>query len=202
MKGQMMSATIRQRARLVPLVTAVGLVVASLILPCRHISLTTATAQNLCGVPERFFNPEVAIKREDYANMRRTFRTKLTREGPAPQEEKLPQLPAGVSQVEFMSGNLRLKAWMNKPTDLRSKRPAVLFLHGGFAFGADDWKMAEPYRNAGYIVLVPILRGENGQAGYFSMFYDEVNDVIAAADLLRNQPFVDAKRMYLAGHSA
>jgi hypothetical protein len=72
-----------------------------------------------------------------------------------------------------------LKAWIIEPAEARTKKPAVLFLHGGFAFGLDDWKMAEPYRAAGYVVMAPMLRGENGQAGFFSMFYDELNDVLA-----------------------
>jgi dipeptidyl aminopeptidase/acylaminoacyl peptidase len=62
--------------------------------------------------------------------------------------------------------------------------------------------MAQPYRDAGYVVMLPLLRSENGQAGSFSMFYDEVDDVLAAAEFLRKQPSVDHKRMFLAGHSA
>ena len=181
--------------------TITALIVALVIfLGCQ--SQMKAPAQNLCGVPDRFFNPEVQIQEEDYAEVRRTFRTKLTREGPPPQEEQMHSPPAGVSQIRFMSGKLRLKAWINRTSEVRTKRPAILFLHGGFAFGPDDWKMAKPYRDAGYIVMVPMLRGENGQAGFFSMFYDELTDVLAAADFLRNQPFVDPERMYVAGHSA
>jgi dienelactone hydrolase len=62
--------------------------------------------------------------------------------------------------------------------------------------------MAQPYRDAGYVVLAPILRGENGQPGSFSLFYDEVDDVLAAAKYLAGQPYVDAGRLYLAGHSS
>src|SRR5262249_29615237 len=87
------------------------------------------------------------------------------------------------------------------PDDGR-KRPAVLFLHGGFAFGGDDWDMPQPYRDAGYIVMIPILRGENGQPGSYSMFYDEVDDVLAAASALAALPYVDSDRIFLSGHSA
>jgi len=62
--------------------------------------------------------------------------------------------------------------------------------------------MAQPYRDADYIVMVPLLRSENGQPGAFSMFYDEVDDVLAAAEFLRKRPSVDATRLYVAGHSA
>jgi acetyl esterase/lipase len=146
------------------------------------------------------FDPEVAVQTEDYATVRKSFRTNLVRKGPAPQKEPMPSPPAGVSEVEFPSGSLRLKAWVKRPAG-DQKRPAVLFLHGGFAFGKEDWGMTRPYRDAGYVVLAPILRGENGQAGTFSLFYDEVDDVLAAADYLRSQPYVDSDRVFVAGHS-
>ncbi len=109
--------------------------------------------------------------------------------------------PKRVSQVEYCSCGLRLKAWVNRPAG-EGKRPAVLFLHGGFASGKDDWDMARPFRDAGYVVMTPVLGGENGQPGSFTLFYDEVDDVLAAADSLAKLPGVDPGRLYLAGHSA
>jgi len=149
------------------------------------------------------FAPMVKIQDEDYASVRKQFRTKLTRKGPSPQPWSAVKTPAGVSEIEYVSDELRLKAWINRPADKDGKRPAVLFLHGGFAFGApDDWDVSQPYRDAGFIVLTPMLRGENGQPGAYSFYYDEVEDVLAAAEYLRKQPFVDADRLYLAGPSA
>jgi dienelactone hydrolase len=150
---------------------------------------------------EPSFEPQVAIQAEDYARIRKQFRTKLLREGPAPQKEAMPEPPAGVSLVEFPSGELRLKGWMSRPPGEANKRAAVLFLHGGFGFGIDDWKMAQPYRDAGYVVFMPILRGENGQEGKFTLFYNEVDDILAAAEYLGRQPFVDSTRLFVAGHS-
>jgi dipeptidyl aminopeptidase/acylaminoacyl peptidase len=149
------------------------------------------------------FAPLVKIQDEDYAKVRSQFRTKLTRKGPSPQPWSAAKPPAGVSEIEYVSGELRLKAWVNRPADEDRKRPAVLFLHGGFAFGApDDWDVSQPYRDAGFLVLTPLLRGENGQQGAYSFYYDEVDDVLAAAEYLRKQPYVDADRLYLAGPSA
>ena len=151
---------------------------------------------------EPSFTPEVETQKEDYSKAREKFRTKLLRKASAPQKDPMPETPAGVTAIEYLSGKLRLKAWINAPSNAgRNKYPAVLFLHGGFAFGKDDWDMAEPYRDAGFIVLTPMLRGENGQVGSFTLFYDEVEDVIAAADYLSKQPYVDAKEIYVAGHS-
>src|ERR1051326_8116084 len=49
--------------------------------------------------------------------------------------------------------------------------------------------------------MTPILRRENGQPGAFSYYYDELDDVLAAADYVSRQPYVDAKRLFVAGHS-
>jgi dipeptidyl aminopeptidase/acylaminoacyl peptidase len=154
-----------------------------------------------CGRPQA--TPGLELQQEDYAVARGKFRTKLLRKGPAPQRWQLVQAPPGVLEVEYRSGELTLKAWTHRPTgDQTSKHPAVLYLHGGWAFDLDDWEQARPLRDAGFVVLIPIVRGENGQPGNFSMFYDEVDDVLAAADHLANLPWVDPKRLYVAGHSA
>jgi dienelactone hydrolase len=184
-----------------PCVCIVGLIATfAILLTCLRIDTTVAKAQTKTSGPS--FAPEVEIQKDDYAKARETFRTKLLREASAPQKDPMPEIPEGVTTTEYLSGKLRLKAWINPPSNAeKNKYPAVLFLHGGFAFAKDDWDMAQPYRDAGFIVLTPMLRGENGQVGSFTLFYDEVEDVIAAADYLSKQPYVDAKEIYVAGHS-
>jgi dipeptidyl aminopeptidase/acylaminoacyl peptidase len=152
----------------------------------------------LAGLPPA--EPGLELQAEDYAKARSTFRTKLLRKGPAPQRWQPLRLPPGVKEVEYRSGELRLKAWMSPPQ--QGKSPAVLYLHGGWAFDLDDWEQTKPFRDAGFVVMTPILRGENGLPGHFTMFYDEVDDVLAAAEHLAKLPSVDAKRLYVAGHSA
>ena len=139
---------------------------------------------------------------EKYATARANFRTKLLRTGPAPQQAQAVRPPAGVEEIIYESGTLHLKAWINAPKGNVERMPVVLYLHGGFAFGEDDWQQAQPLREAGFLVMSPMLRGENGQAGNFTIFYDEVDDVLAAAAYLAKQSYVDPKRIYLAGHSA
>jgi formylglycine-generating enzyme required for sulfatase activity len=65
----------------------------------------------------------------------------------------------------------------------------------------DDWNVTKSYRDAGFVVMTPILRAENGQPGAFSFYYDEVDDVLAAAEYLSQQPYVNASRLFVAGHS-
>ncbi len=148
--------------------------------------------------------PDITIQTEDYADARKKFHTKLLREGPAPHQQdcKTSKPPVGVSEIDFPSGALRLRAWLNRPsTQGTHKYPAVLFLHGGFCFDLSDWQETEAFREAGFIVMLPNRRGENGQPGNFTMFYDEVEDVISAAEYLRTQPYIDQGRLYVAGAS-
>src|SRR5215204_3831307 len=147
------------------------------------------------------FAPAVEVVGDDYAKARAGFETRLVRRGPSPDAGAPPVPPSGVAEIQYPSGSLRLKAWINRPADASRKLPAVLFLHGGFAFTGDDWEQSKPYRDAGFVVLTPMLRGENGQPGAFSYFYDEVDDVLAAAEYLSRQPYVDTDRVFLAGHS-
>ena len=154
------------------------------------------------------------LQSQDYSKARSRFQTHLVRHGSALQRSRQLQTPAGAQRIIY-SKTPSLAAWisplpkhrqarngkdLNRENAL-SKKPAVLFLHGGFAIGGSDWDMAKPYRDAGYIVLMPMLRGENGQAGDYSLFYNEVQDVLAAGDYLASRPNVDPKHIYLAGHS-
>jgi dipeptidyl aminopeptidase/acylaminoacyl peptidase len=160
----------------------------------------TALAAAAYFIPD--YTPKVAIQNEDYADARKRFHTKLVRRGPAPQDWSPRKLPAGVAEVEYASSPWRLRAWVNRPSGGDHRRyPTVLFLHGGNSFDLGDWQTSQPYRDAGFVVLTPILRGENRQPGYFSMFYDEVEDVVTAAEYLRRQPYVDTRRLFVAGHS-
>jgi dipeptidyl aminopeptidase/acylaminoacyl peptidase len=142
------------------------------------------------------------IGMDDYAADRTAFQTRLLVRGPSPQRRGMPVAPSGVRDIDYPSGNLRLRAWAGMPFPAPARAPVVIFVHGGFAFSASDYDMARPFLAAGYAVVTPIMRGENGQAGEFSMFYDELNDVLAATDHVRRQPWADPERIYIAGHSA
>lgn len=166
------------------------------------ITQTSVAQQHQDGT----LSPEVSIQAEDYARVRRSFVTKLLKKDRSPQPsvaaDSADFLPPGVRECFFPSDTLTLKAWINRPSGAEQKKyPVVIFLHGGFAFGRADWEMTTPFQQAGFIVMTPMLRGENGQAGIFSLFYQEVDDVLAAIAYIRRQPFTDLRRIFLAGHS-
>ncbi|MBX4956948.1 alpha/beta fold hydrolase [Rhizobium lentis] len=147
---------------------------------------------------------EPRLAKHDYGEVRRHFRTKLLQKGPAPDKYEPLTAPADAEKIFYRSGyggELELAAWVSRYKRGRTAAPAVLFLHGGNAMGIGHWQLMKPYMDAGYVVMMPSLRGENGQRGNFSGFYDEVDDVLAAAERLAHLPGVDSGRLFIAGHS-
>jgi dipeptidyl aminopeptidase/acylaminoacyl peptidase len=145
--------------------------------------------------------PSAHLPVSPYVEAHAKFQTHLVRKEPAPQRYRPISPPPGTLEVPYSSGGLKLNAWVSAPPAQGQRRSAVLFLHGGFAFAEDDWEMTKPYRDAGFVVFAPMLRGENGLPGNYSMFFDELDDVLAAAAALAALPYVRADHLYVAGHS-
>ena len=93
---------------------------------------------------------------QDYAEARKTFKTTLTSKTPAPQTSLLGDPPPGATEVKYKSGELQLKAWVSQPPAGAPPAPAVLYLHGGFAFDREDWEQCKPFRDAGFVTMTPI----------------------------------------------
>jgi len=136
----------------------------------------------------------------DYAVARRQFHTRLVKQPSFPAAHPY-TMPSDAFPLDYESSGLALTAWISHAPNEKA-HPAVLFVHGGGGFDVEDWQMSQPFRDAGFIVMSPLLRGENGLPGEYSLFYNEVDDVLAAAEVLIRQPGVDPHRIYLAGHSA
>ncbi len=135
-----------------------------------------------------------------YTQWRTSFKTKLTKRGPAPQEYQR-ESARDIEQVRYPSGSLQLQAWIAKPSTTSERSPALVFLHGGFAFGMGDLESCQPAIDRGFVVMAPSLRGENGNPGNFELFMGEVDDARAAVKWLAKQDYVDPDRIYVFGHS-
>lgn len=131
---------------------------------------------------------------------------KMTMNFPAPQP------PAGVLElVEYSSPVGSLKAYISKHPLSRKKRPAIVWLTGGFSNSIGDtaWanlpkendQSASVFWKSGIITMYPSLRGGNRNPGYIESFYGEVDDVISAVEYLKQRDDVDPDRIYLGGHS-
>ena len=119
---------------------------------------------------------------------------------PSPQHWEDESPPPGVQEIHYSSEGRTLKAWYRAPT--RPRTPALVYLHGGFAFGATDYTDLEPFLNDDWAILTPTFRGENGNPGSFEMYLGEVEDAANAIRWIASQPNVDPNRIYLFGHSS
>jgi dipeptidyl aminopeptidase/acylaminoacyl peptidase len=107
----------------------------------------------------------------------------------------------------------RIQVFITKPPDFTPARkyPVVFMIHGGpqGAWG-ESWTYrwnSQVFASAGYVVVQPNPRGSTG---YGQKFIDEINgdwggkpfdDLMAVADSIAAQPYVDANRMVAAGAS-
>jgi pimeloyl-ACP methyl ester carboxylesterase len=126
-------------------------------------------------------------------------------------KEEVPEPPPQVLRiVQFESPVGKLPAYLTPDPKDGKKHPAIIWIHGGICNSIGEiWEdapakndqTAAAYRKAGIVMLFPSLRGGNDNPGTKEGFFGEVDDVLAAADFLATQEFVDPKRIYLGGHS-
>lgn len=137
-----------------------------------------------------------------YLEKRLSFETKLTRHGPAPESWEDFPLPDSTTGLTYQSGGLSLKAYLQMPETMeKSKHPAVVFFHGGCALGRMHFTRTTRFLDAGFVVLSPTFRGENGNPGYYELFLGEVSDARAAINWLEKQRYVDSKQIHTFGTS-
>lgn len=145
--------------------------------------------------------PPVAVQRRTgWVERRRGFTTKLREQGPAPGTWKPQETPAGAREVRFAGPTGELLAWFAAPAGV-AKAPALLYFHGEFSLARFDFEQVRPFLDAGFAVMTPSLRGENGNPGAFELLMGEVEDAVAAVRWLASQSEVDAARIHTLGHS-
>ena len=90
--------------------------------------------------------PDVDLERP-YIARRHAHETKLTATGPSPGKYADYEPPRGVVSVTYPSGELQLKAWYALPlgTSGMHNAPALVYFHGDFAFGPDDFEVVRPF---------------------------------------------------------
>jgi hypothetical protein len=154
-----------------------------------------------------------ARKHGSLAEARRGFQTRLIRKESA--GVPVPEPPPALFRIVRYDAPVgKLAALLSPDPKDGKKHPAMIWITGGDCNTVDDgvWKTlpadfdqtsraANAFRKAGMVLMFPTLRGGNDNPGYKEGLFGEVDDVLAAADYLSRQPFVDPGRIYLGGLS-
>jgi alpha/beta superfamily hydrolase len=141
--------------------------------------------------------------------VRKGYHTNLTSQISAGSPVPVP--PSALFRVvEYESAVGGLAAYVTPDPGDGGHHPAIIWLCGGDCNSIEDvWhkapadndQTAAAFRKAGIVMMFPSLRGGNGNPGHKEGFFGEVEDVLSAAKYLAQQPYVDAERIYLGGHS-
>jgi dipeptidyl aminopeptidase/acylaminoacyl peptidase len=144
------------------------------------------------------------------AEARQGFTTKLL-PGAAPKRLTPAPPPEVFRAVRYASPAGPMAAYLTPAPKDGKKHPAIIWITGGDCNSIDEgcWQEGPPandqsaaaFRKAGIVMMFPSLRGGNDNPGAKEGFLGEVDDVLAAADFLSKQEFVDPGRLYLGGHS-
>jgi acetyl esterase/lipase len=178
------------------------------------VLMTLVTGCKKAAVPENAgaaTSPEpTPAKVRSLIEARKGFATNIVRKERIGEPAPLPP-DKSISLVKYPSPAGDLEAYIFRPPSKEEKRPAIIWLVGGFhnSISQHAWtpgpatndQSASTFWKAGIMTLYPSLRGGNDNPGHFENFYGEVDDVLAAAEFLAKQPDVDPARIYLGGHS-
>ncbi len=141
----------------------------------------------------------------DFRSAHARFQTALSIDGPSPSKWAEHDPPDGVEQIRYRSGELELMAWYARPLPVTRTAtipaPALVYFHNDFVFTPAAFAATEPFRGAGWAVLCPTLRGENGNPGRFELLRGELDDARAAVRWIHARPQIDGARVYAFGHS-
>ncbi len=113
-----------------------------------------------------------------------------------------------MKRVLYPSGHELIPGYVFTPANMPAGRkyPGIILLHGGFHEKL-DWRFFRYIDTAvsrGMVVIFPEYRGSRGYGeNHYQNAYGvtDLEDVLASADFLAAQPYIDASRMGIIGHS-
>lgn len=164
--------------------------------------------------PVRWWHPEVSEDAHSLSDARAGFQTKVPKGRPKTgfDGQPAPTPPSTIFEKVAVPGPVgRLGAYITPDPKDGKRHPAVVWAHGGFGdIDSGFWEArprsndqsARAFREAGIVLAVGSWRAENDNPGDYELYYGEVDDLLAVRDHVAKLPYVDPRRIYLAGHSS
>jgi acetyl esterase/lipase len=145
-------------------------------------------------------SPTAEPVRLPFVEARLAHPTALHTVAPSPERLGAPTTPEGALAIHYEGATGPLLAWFATPPG-PGPHPLLVYLHGGFALAPSDFEAVRPVLDAGFAVMTPSWRGENGNPGALELLFGELDDAAAAIAWARARPEVDARRLHVLGHS-
>lgn len=175
----------------------------------QNLTLLLLLAVVGCNKPQSAAPANASGKSQTLLEARQGFTPKSVNRGY--DQDPIPEAPSTIfRKVKYGSPVGELGAFLSPDPGNGKKFPAIIWITGGDCNSIDEvWKdapakndqTAAAYRKAVIIMMFPSLRGGNTNPGTREGYFGEVQDILAAADFLAKQPYVDPARIYLGGHS-
>ena len=155
-----------------------------------------------------------------FALARAGFETNIIRE--VTNDFAIPSAPPGIFDFTFFPTQMGydddsepviegLAAFISSDPGTGRQYPLVIWVSGGWSNAISDLAWSYPawdndqtgsaFRDAGMLMMYPSFRGANGNPGQHETLFGEIDDIVAAFHYAAARPYVDASRIYLAGHS-
>ena len=110
-----------------------------------------------------------------------------------------------LERITYRSDSLHVAAYLatSHPSP-HARRPCVVYVRGSWRVGDIGWQLAPTFRRlvrAGYVVVAPLLRGSDGEAGIDEMGGDDLADLMRVPRVAFATGWVDTSRLFLYGES-
>jgi len=110
-----------------------------------------------------------------------------------------------LERITYASDSLRVAAYLATPVTRDARpRPCVVFVRGSWRVDDVGGTLAPMFRRlvqAGFVVLAPLLRGSDGEAGTDEMGGADLADLMQAVGVAHASGVADTARLFLYGES-
>src|SRR5262245_17737503 len=108
-------------------------------------------------------------------------------------------------RITYTSDSLRVAAYLAAPrVPVREPRPYVVYVRGSWIVGDIGWQLAPTFRRLvreGFVVIAPLLRGSDGEAGVDEMGGAELSDLMRSTEVALATGWADTSKLFLYGES-
>lgn len=108
------------------------------------------------------------------------------------------------SKLTYLSNGLKVKAYLYKPQNLKTKLPVIVFNRGSFIRGDIAPELVVFFHRLaleGFVVVAPMYRQSDGGEGRDEMGGGDLNDLMNVVPMIKSFDFADSDNLFIYGES-